>query len=1404
MTRTLRTLLRGAALGIALVASAALAQSVQWSTYAYGAVPLAGMPGDSNFFYNFPTIVARDAANNVFVVGHSTNTATKVWVVTKHSGSTGAVLWSKTFDTGKDTFATAVAVDASGNAVVTGYGTNVSNDTDIITRKYQGSDGALLWSATFDGGRYDYGRSIAIDASGNVLVGGDSESLSPVMPGWKVLKYAGATGTLLWENQYRSGNGDYLRKIMLSSTGDVVAAGSTCATSSGCSDFRVQKFSGSTGAAIWGRTVGDAVASDSVSDIAIDGTGNVFVAGYSTTSGGSWRIVKIDTSAEPVTTVAWNVIRHYGDTGVDVPYSIRIAPDGHPVVAGRAYNGSTQWAVRTIKFDAATGADLWVDTYTGPDFYYEEPHALEIDAAGDVYIGGWTATAGNTPAFARKLAGASGTPLWTQVELGNGTFYGCVFDGAGNLVMSGRKGLGPYEFYTVKYSSSGARLWEAAAPTGVGPAGAGDGTAERSRQAIAVDAAGNSFVAGYIDNADLTRDWIVAKLGPDGAIAWTVAYGAPGKDDRATAVALDPVTGHPVVAGFTTNATPNHDLRVIKFDAANGSVIWNVAHDSGGGDEAAAIAIDAVGDVVVTGKVSGASDADALTRKLSGATGATLWSATFNGGGNDSPVGIVLDAAGNPAVAMQSDGPIDRDFRVVKYSGATGTQLWGASFDFGGTDSVNAIAIDAAGNLALAGTSQAATPDMRVVKVNGATGASIWSTTINGGGNDEGYDVVFGASGDVFVTGKSFTAANGSDDVRVARLAGATGATVWSTAWHRGIVNGVSSTDAGYAIRVNAAGNAAIVGRSGSLSGNADLQYLEFSGADGALVFALPFAGAGGSDDVGVAFAFAGGSTLRIAGRGSEFPGVSGLLVASLSIPAATTTIVTDAPDPSLEGVPYAVNVTVSSVGGTPSGSVSVSDGVGGNCSIPSLDASGSGTCNLNSPSIGNGLLTLTATFTPANGQFAPSSGTTPHTVILGTTLTVAKTGTGSGQVTSNPAGIDCGADCVEIYAIGATVTLTPVADPGSAFAGWTGSCSGIGSCVLSMSANRTVTANFTRVSYTLTVTKGGSGSGTVTSVPAGINCGATCGASFDSGTIVTLTASPASGSQFSGWTGCPAVSGNQCTVTLSSAASVTANFALASGNPARSDFNGDGKPDIIWSNTTSGATYIWRMNGTSLLSDSFYATIDPSWKIQGVADFNGDGHPDIVWRNTANGACYVWYTVNGVFTGTDAFLFSLPPEWVIQGVADFNQDGKPDFLMRNVNSGNAFAWFFNDNVPVGDQFLFNIDPSWKVEAVGDLNSDGQPDLLFRSMSSGLSFAWNTSYTGGVLSLGTSSPMIYSIDPVWEVVQLADWNGDGKPDLLFRNAATGLVFVWYLDGVTLGASDFIYQIDPSWEIVPRR
>jgi hypothetical protein len=92
------------------------------------------------------------------------------------------------------------------------------------------------------------------------------------------------------------------------------------------------------------------------------------------------------------------------------------------------------------------------------------------------------------------------------------------------------------------------------------------------------------------------------------------------------------------------------------------------------------------------------------------------------------------------------------------------------------------------------------------------------------------------------------------------------------------------------------------------------------------------------------------------------------------------------------------------------------------------------------------------------------------------------------------------------------------------------------------MSAAKSVAASFTQ-RYTLTVQKTGIGTGTVTSAPAGINCGSNCSALFDSGTVVTLTATPGPLSVFVDWTGCNSVSGATCTVTMSAAKSVTARF---------------------------------------------------------------------------------------------------------------------------------------------------------------------------------------------------------------------------------------------------------------------
>ena len=165
-------------------------------------------------------------------------------------------------------------------------------------------------------------------------------------------------------------------------------------------------------------------------------------------------------------------------------------------------------------------------------------------------------------------------------------------------------------------------------------------------------------------------------------------------------------------------------------------------------------------------------------------------------------------------------------------------------------------------------------------------------------------------------------------------------------------------------------------------------------------------------------------------------------------------------------------------------------------------------------------------------------------------TLTVNKAGTGTGAVTSSPAGINCGAGCgtqSASFANGTSVSLTAAAASGSTFAGWSGACSGTGGCTVSMTQARTVTATFNtaNTSQTLTVNKAGTGTGAVTSSPAGINCGAGCGtqsASFANGTNVALTATAASGSTFAGWSGACTGTGG-CTVSMTQPRTVTATF---------------------------------------------------------------------------------------------------------------------------------------------------------------------------------------------------------------------------------------------------------------------
>jgi hypothetical protein len=158
-------------------------------------------------------------------------------------------------------------------------------------------------------------------------------------------------------------------------------------------------------------------------------------------------------------------------------------------------------------------------------------------------------------------------------------------------------------------------------------------------------------------------------------------------------------------------------------------------------------------------------------------------------------------------------------------------------------------------------------------------------------------------------------------------------------------------------------------------------------------------------------------------------------------------------------------------------------------------------------------------------------------------TLTAAKTGNGFGTVTSDPAGIVCGATCGHDFDYNTVVTLTVVADTGSTFTGWSGEgCSGSGKCVVTMTAARSVTAEFTLNTYLVNIFT--SGSGSVSSLPAGIACGADCSEVYNYSTVVTLTAVAGPGWNFFGWSGDITSNSASVVVPVDANKTITATFA--------------------------------------------------------------------------------------------------------------------------------------------------------------------------------------------------------------------------------------------------------------------
>ncbi len=272
--------------------------------------------------------------------------------------------------------------------------------------------------------------------------------------------------------------------------------------------------------------------------------------------------------------------------------------------------------------------------------------------------------------------------------------------------------------------------------------------------------------------------------------------------------------------------------------------------------------------------------------------------------------------------------------------------------------------------------------------------------------------------------------------------------------------------------------------------------------------------------------------------------------------------------------------------------------------------------------------------------------------------------------------------------------------------------------------------------------------------------------------------------------------------------------FVTAVALPSKPyDLTGNGTPDLLWHYQSGGYLYAWSMQGLNAVGLSSLtpgSVPDVQWQIRGVADMNLDGKVDLLWHNQTTGDLYVWL-MNGLQNTAGAAPGPgkvSDVNWQIKAVADFNGDGNPDILWQHRTTGSLYVWTMSGLKQIGGAYLTPsqvADTQWQVRAAADFNGDGKTDILWQHALSGALYVWtmNSSFaqTGG--SYVTPSQ---AGSTQWQVRAAADFNGDGKPDLLWYHQGSGTVYVWTMNGTVKTGGSYLSPgqvADTRWQPVVR-
>ncbi len=435
-----------------------------------------------------------------------------------------------------------------------------------------------------------------------------------------------------------------------------------------------------------------------------------------------------------------------------------------------------------------------------------------------------------------------------------------------------------------------------------------------------------------------------------------------------------------------------------------------------------------------------------------------------------------------------------------------------------------------------------------------------------------------------------------------------------------------------------------------------------------------------------------------------------------------------------------------------------------------------------------DGSLTMNANKSCAATFTANSTG---YLLTTNSVSVVTSAGSGNGKIVSSPAGIDCGSACSVTFQTGVAVTLQATPASGSTFVGWSGDSDCVDGSV-TMSANKTCTASFKLITYSLTVVRTGTGTGQITSHASGIDCGTKCVAEFTEGTVVALTATPATDTDFSGWSGdADCLDGS---VTLNGNKSCSASFTkklvanVGIYRPATGAWYLITNPTGLWQGCTTdvcGGPFgadtdlplVGDWNGTGQLSPGLYDTTQKSWELDTNGDLTGQGCSQETCFNFAlnNNMSNRETPLVGSWDGapkTSPGVYTL--------VASTKTTGKRKH--RTTTTTTAGYWYFDRNGNDKwdgchrDRCLGPFGQAGDVPVVGDWNGAGIAQIGVFTPQTGM---WMLDANGNGKADSCTIDRCYGpFGSPGDLPIVGDWNGNGTAKIGVLRAATG---EWFLD-----------------------